>query len=51
MTRFLNLFRRRRDRLERELDRELQYHLTRRIDDRIKLCQSVRHVSESRQNR
>jgi predicted permease len=32
---FLNLFRRRRERLERDLDRELRYHMDRRIDDMI----------------
>ncbi len=31
MVRLLNLLRRRRDRLEDELDRELRYHLDRRI--------------------
>ena len=36
MTRLLNLFRRRRDRLERDLDRELRYHMDRRVDDLIK---------------
>ena len=36
MTRFLNLFRWRRDRLERDLDRELRYHVDRRVDDLIK---------------
>ena len=36
MTRLLNLFRRRRDRLERDLDRELQYHMDRRVEDLIK---------------
>jgi predicted permease len=36
MGRFVNLFRRRRDRLERDLDRELRYHLDRRIEDLIK---------------
>ncbi|MGH7346104.1 MAG: ADOP family duplicated permease [Candidatus Rokuibacteriota bacterium] len=33
MARFLNLFRRRRDRLERDLDRELQYHVDRRANE------------------
>src|SRR5688572_27891576 len=33
MNRLLNFFRRRRDRLERDLDRELQYHIGRRVDD------------------
>ena len=32
MARLLNLFRRRRDRLERDLERELQYHIDRRVD-------------------
>lgn len=36
MTRFLNLFRRRRDRLERDLDRELRYHVDRRVEDLIR---------------
>ena len=36
MTRLLNLFRWRRDRLERDLDRELRYHVDRRVDDLIK---------------
>ena len=36
MTRLLNLFRRRRDRLERDLDRELRYHMDRRVEDLIK---------------
>ena len=36
MTRLLNLFRRRRDRLERDLDRELRYHVDRRVEDLIK---------------
>ena len=36
MTRFLNLFRGRRDRLERDLDRELRYHVDRRVEDMIK---------------
>ena len=36
MDRFLNLFRRRRERLEKDLDRELRYHLDRRIDDMMK---------------
>jgi len=35
MTRLLNRFRRRRDRLERELDRELRDHLDRRVADLI----------------
>jgi hypothetical protein len=35
MARLLNLFRRRRDRLERELDRELRYHVDRRVDELI----------------
>ena len=41
MTRLLNLFRRRRDRLERDLDRELRYHMNRRVEDLIKdgLCE------------
>jgi predicted permease len=33
---FLNLFRRQRDRLERDLDRELRYHVDRRVGDLIK---------------
>jgi predicted permease len=36
VTRLLNLFRRRRDRLERDLDRELRYHVDRRVEDLIK---------------
>jgi putative ABC transport system permease protein len=36
MARLLNLFRRRRDRLERDLDRELRYHLDRRVEDLIR---------------
>ena len=36
MARLLNLFRRRRDRLERDLDRELRYHMDRRVEDLIK---------------
>ena len=36
MTKFLNLFRGRRDRLERDLDRELRYHVDRRVEDLIK---------------
>ena len=36
MTKLLNLFRWRRDRLERDLDRELRYHVDRRADDLIK---------------
>jgi predicted permease len=36
MSRFLNLFRGRRDRLERDLDRELRYHVDCRIEDLIK---------------
>jgi hypothetical protein len=32
----LNLFRWRRDRLERDLDRELRYHMDRRVGDLIK---------------
>ena len=36
MTRLLNLFRRRRDRLERDLERELRYHIDRRVEDLIK---------------
>jgi putative ABC transport system permease protein len=35
VTRLLNLFRWRRDRLERDLDRELRYHLDRRVEDLI----------------
>src|SRR5262245_17151885 len=33
MARLFNLFRRRRDRLERDLDRELQYHVERRVNE------------------
>ena len=36
MTRLLNFFRRQRDRLERDLDRELRYHVDRRVEDLIK---------------
>ncbi|HJR58633.1 MAG TPA: ABC transporter permease [Vicinamibacterales bacterium] len=36
MTKLLNLFRRRRNRLERDLDRELRYHIDRRVEDLIK---------------
>ena len=36
MTKLLNLFRWRRDRLERDLDRELRYHMDRRVDDLTK---------------
>jgi putative ABC transport system permease protein len=36
VTRLLNLFRRRRDRLERDLKRELQFHVDCRVDDLIK---------------
>jgi predicted permease len=36
MARLLNLFRRRRDRLERDLDRELRYHVDRRVEDLMK---------------
>src|SRR5262245_28044005 len=36
MSKFLNLWRRRRERLERDLDRELRYHVDRRNDDLIK---------------
>lgn len=36
MARILNLFRGRRDRLERDLDRELRYHIERRVDDMMK---------------
>jgi putative ABC transport system permease protein len=36
VTRLLNLFRRRRDRLERDLDRELRYHMDRRVEDLMK---------------
>jgi predicted permease len=35
MFRLLNLFSRRRDRLERDLDRELRYHVDRRVEDLI----------------
>src|SRR5262245_63557956 len=33
---FLNPFRSRRDRLERDLDRELRYHVDRRVEEMIK---------------
>src|SRR5262245_8104572 len=33
MVKLLNLFRRRRDQMERDLDRELQYHVDRRINE------------------
>ena len=36
MAKILNLFRWRRDRLERDLHRELRYHLDRRVDDMMK---------------
>jgi putative ABC transport system permease protein len=36
VARILNLFRRSRDRLERDLDRELRYHMDRRVDDMMK---------------
>ena len=36
MARLLNVFRGRRDRLEHDLDRELRYHVDRRIDDLVK---------------
>jgi putative ABC transport system permease protein len=36
MARILNLFRGRRARLERDLDRELRYHVDRRVDDLVK---------------
>ena len=36
MTKLVNLFRRRRDRLERDLDRELRYHLDRRVEELTK---------------
>jgi len=36
VTRLLNLLRWRRDRLERDLDRELRYHVERRVDDLMK---------------
>jgi hypothetical protein len=36
MNRLLNLFRSRRDRLERDLDRELRYHMDRRVEDLVK---------------
>jgi predicted permease len=36
MARLLNFFRWRRDRLEQDLDRELQYHMDRRVDDMMK---------------
>src|SRR5262245_45290279 len=35
MARLLNLLRRRRERLERDLDRELRYHVDRRVDDMV----------------
>ena len=35
MAKLLNLFRWRRDRLERDLDRELRYHVDRRVEDMI----------------
>ena len=35
MTKFLNVLRGRRDRLERDLDRELRYHMDRRVEDLI----------------
>ena len=36
MAKILNRFRWRRDRLERDLDRELRYHIDRRVDDMMK---------------
>lgn len=36
MAKVLNLFRWKRDRLERDLERELQYHMDRRVDDLMK---------------
>jgi predicted permease len=36
VARLLNLFRKRRDQLERDLDRELRYHLDRRVEELIK---------------
>ena len=36
VAKLLNLFRRRRDQLERDLDRELRYHMDRRVEDLIK---------------
>lgn len=36
MSRLLNLFRGRRDQLERDLERELRYHVDRRVDDMMK---------------
>ncbi len=36
MTRLLNFLRSRRDRLERDLDRELRYHVDRRVEDLMK---------------
>ena len=36
MAKILNLFRWRRDRLERDLERELRYHIDRRVDDMMK---------------
>jgi predicted permease len=36
VTRLLNRLRRRRDRLERDLDRELRYHVDRRVEDLMK---------------
>src|SRR5688500_13938921 len=35
MAKIFNLFGRRRDRMERDLDRELRYHLDRRVDDLV----------------
>jgi hypothetical protein len=35
VTKLLNLFRRRRDRLERDLDRELRYHMDRSVEDMV----------------
>jgi predicted permease len=36
MSRLLNVFRGRRDRLEHDLDRELRYHVDRRVEDMVK---------------
>ena len=44
MNRFLNLFRWRRDRLERDLDRELRYHVDRRVEDMVKAGLSEREA-------
>jgi hypothetical protein len=36
MNKFLNLLRWRRDRLEQDVDRELRYHMDRRVEDLMK---------------